>query len=289
MAISLDDLTYFIELTGTLNFSRAAERIGIAQPSLSAAIKRLESEIGVPLFIRIKTGVILTPAGKQLLIKAKQLLHVWDNIKNETIGSHYEVQGEFTVGCHPSVGLYALPGLLSSLLQKYPKLVVELKHDISRKILSDVINLTIDVGIVINPVRHPDLIIHKLYNDKTTFWSSPKLSLNQKLHSKQLVVICDAELAQTEWLLKQLHKMNIKNYRIVTSSSLELIAKLTAAGAGIGILPTSVAMSSLPSKLKLLPNMPMYEDEAFVIYRHENRDIKAIRTIVDAIKSQLMN
>ena len=67
MAISLNDLTYFIELTDTFNFSRAAERIGIAKPSLSAAIKRLESVIGVPLFIRIKTGVLLTPVGKQLL------------------------------------------------------------------------------------------------------------------------------------------------------------------------------------------------------------------------------
>lgn len=66
MLASPHDLTYFIELSGTLNFSRASERIGISQPSLSAAIKRLEHAIGTPLFLRGKNGVTLTPAGKRL-------------------------------------------------------------------------------------------------------------------------------------------------------------------------------------------------------------------------------
>ena len=67
MIASPNDLIDFIELSNTLNFSRASERIGISQPSLSTAIKRLEQAIGAELFIRGKNGVSLTQAGKRLL------------------------------------------------------------------------------------------------------------------------------------------------------------------------------------------------------------------------------
>ena len=286
MMPSAYELEYFIELTETLNFSRAAERIGISQPSLSAAIKRLETAVGVPLFIRIKTGVKLTPAGKQLLARARQLLQSWDHVRIEAVSAHDEIKGKFTLGCHVSVGLHVLSDILSDLLLKYPNLTVNLQHDISRKILSAVINLTLDVGIVINPIRHPDLILHKLYDDKTTFWTTNnRPTKNQQLDSEQLVIICDESLTQTEWLLKKLHKMQVKQYRLLNSSSFELTANLVAAGAGIGIIPNSIAASNFQKRIKLMPEMPGYQDEAYLVYRHENREIKPIRVMYEAIKN----
>src|SRR3990167_34136 len=147
MVASANELIYFIELANTLNFSRAAERIGISQPSLSVAIKRLECTIGAELFIRNKNGVALTQAGKRLLSHAKQLLQLWDTVKSASLASHHEVQGCIVIGCHPSVALYSLYKFLPSLLADYPKLEVQLKHDLSRKILEGIVNLSIDVGI----------------------------------------------------------------------------------------------------------------------------------------------
>ena len=73
------ELRYFIEVANSLNLSRASERLGISQPSLSVAIKRLEGSIGTELLIRQKRGVVLTQAGKQLLAHAKQLLQYFDS------------------------------------------------------------------------------------------------------------------------------------------------------------------------------------------------------------------
>lgn len=286
MVASSNELIYFGELANTLNFSRAAERIGISQPSLSTAIKRLEQAIGTELFNRSKNGVKLTPAGKRLQSHAKQLLQLWDTVKSETLASHHHVQGSISFGCHPAVAIHALPGFLPALILKYPKLEIQLKHDLSRKILEGIINLSIDIGIVVNPITHNDLVIQKLYQDKVTFWRAAANShTKQNIFSEEAVIICDSELMQTKWLLKQLHKKGIKYRRVITSSSLEVVASLTAQGTGIGILPKSLASSPLKPKLDLIPKMPIYQDEVCLVYRHENRSIKAVQTIIAAIKA----
>lgn len=280
MLASPNDLSYFLELATILNFSRASERIGISQPSLSIAIKRLEQSIGTELFIRSKNGVTLTQAGKRLLSHTKQLMQLWDSVKTESLASHLEVQGRFTFGCHPSVALHMLPSFLPAILRQYPKLEIQLQHDLSRKILEGIINLSIDIGIIVNPTRHPDLVIHKLHTDTVTFWQATK----QKAHEFDIksTIICDSNMLQTEWLLKKICKTMTP--RLITSSSLEIIASLTAAQAGIGILPASVANFHHPNQLTPVPNMPSYQDEICLVYRHENRQIKAIQVLIEAIK-----
>src|SRR3990167_3087586 len=282
--VSPDELIYFIELAQILNFSRASERIGISQPSLSVAIKRLEKAIGTDLFIRRKKGVTLTPAGKRLLSHAKQLLQSWESVKSAALASHYAVQGSISIGCHPSIALFSLPKFLPELLATYPKLEVRLKHDLSRKILENVIDLSVDVGIVVNPIKHPDLVLQKLFDDKVTFWHSTDTQHpHQNLHSGEALIICDPELLQTQWLLKRINKLGIKYQRIISSSSLEVIASLTAHGCGVGILPKSVFQSA--NKLKKVASSPVYSDEIYLAYRHENREIKAIQEIIRAIKA----
>jgi DNA-binding transcriptional LysR family regulator len=278
------EFTYFLETSSTLNLSRASERLGISQPTLSIAIKRLETSIGTHLFLRHKNGVSLTQAGKQLLAHIKQLIQNWDEIKAKTLASHHEVQGNISIGCHVSVGLHYLAGFLPKVFQDHPKLEVQLKHDISRKITESVINLSIDIGIVINPYKHPDLIIVKLANDVMTLWQKKELQNNSD-RQNQDIVLCNPELSQTQSLLSQCKKQGMHFQRIITSNNLEIIAKLTAAGGGIAILPSCVTKEILSSVLVPVLNAPVYTDELCVIFRHENRNVKAVQVIVEHIKT----
>lgn len=283
--ISHSELKYFIEVANSLNLSRASERLGISQPSLSVAVKRLESAIGTELLIRHKKGVTLTQAGKQLLAHSKQLLQYWEEVKSQTLASHYDVQGSISLGTHPSLALHFFSGFLPEILTKHSKLEIQLKYDISRKITERIINLSIDIGIVANPIKHPDLIIQKLFEDKVTFWQAIEIkNTSQNIHSGDGIILCDPELTQTQWLLKHAHKKGIKYGRVISSSNLEVIASLTAQGCGIGILPSSVA-SEYAKILKPVVKMPVYHDEIYLIYRHENRDIKSVQTVTSAIKT----
>ncbi len=284
MIASYSDLQYFIELAQTLNFSRASERIGISQPSLSVAIKRLEFSIGAELFIRSKHKVLLTPAGKNLLTHSKQLLQLWNKTKANCLASQDEVQGDIIFGCHHSVALTILPKILPALLKTYPKLGLQLKHDLSRKIAEEIIDYTIDIGIVVNPIKHPDLIIKKMYDDEVSCWQSPSFDANA---TQDNIIICDPNLTQTQWILKKLKNKNIKYTRMITTSNLEVAASLAAQGTGIAILPSKVA-ESYQSALKPSPHAPIYHDEICFAYRHENRNIKAIQVIIGAIKGLMV-
>lgn len=287
MVPSATELHYFLEVANTLNISRASERLGISQPTLSLAIKRIESAIGTRLLIRHKQGVSLTQAGKQLVLHTRQLLQYWEKTKTEALASEQKVQGYFTLGCHSTIAMHLASDFLPNLLEKHPKLEIHLKHDISRKITEEVINLSIDIGIVVNPFKHPDLVILKLCEDEVTFWSSNANRRTQELWSDQTIILCDPDLIQTQTLLKQLKKKGISPQRILTMNSLEVIANLTSKGCGIGIIPTRVAQEMYPESLHRLPDQPVFTDEICLIYRHENRAIQAIQTIVTTIKEFL--
>ncbi len=287
MIASPSDLCYFVEVANTLNISRAAERAGISQPSLTLAMQRLEEAIGAPLLSRNKAGVTLTQPGKQLLEHAKQLLQLWEQVKRQALASLNEIQGSYTIGCHPSVGLYSLGKFLPELLRQYSDLNIKLVHDLSRKIVEGVISFSIDLGLAVNPIQHPDLVIRKICEDEVTFWSANCIQDRLKFNLNTATLICDPELLQVQVLLKKLNKQGNKFKRIIPSSNLEVITMLVASGCGIGILPTRVAHTLQDQKLQKMENFPCVQDEICLLYRLENKNIRAIQVIAKAIMSTM--
>jgi len=285
MMPSASDLTYFVEVASSQNLSRAAERLGISQPSLTLAIQRLEQSVGTALLIRSKKGVTLTQAGKQLLAHARELLQRWETVKDRALATTNETQGCYTIGCHPSVALYSLGRFLPDLLEKHPGLEIRLRHDLSRRIAESVIRMETDIGIVVNPIRHPDLMIRKLCDDEVTFWVGEGKRQVQDFRSGKVVLICDPDLIQTQGLLKKLRSAGVQYGRILPSSSLEVITSLVAQGAGVGVIPSRVATQGAFRGLRRVPKAPTLHDEICVLYRVENRSVRSIQTITESIAS----
>lgn len=285
MFSSPKDITYFLEVVNTLNFSRAAERLGISQPSLSLAIQRVEKSLGTKVFLRSKTGVSITKAGEQLLIHSKKLLQTWDDLRNNAIAAETEPQGTCIIGMHATVSLYTSGNFIPELLANYPKLHIKLIHDLSRKIVEQIVSANIDIGLVINPIKHPDLIINKLCTDVITLWNSNTPNKhNQDITNGNAVLICDPELSQSQYILKHMKKSNIRYNRIISTNNLELIAELTIKGAGIGILPSRLAKFMCATKLQKIENAPSYTDDLCLAYRLESKNIKTTQVVKDQVK-----
>src|SRR5476649_2899837 len=138
MMHSVAELTYYFEVTNTLNLSHAAKNLRISQPTLSRAIQHLEATVGTELLVRHKKGVALTPAGKKILLQIKPLLENWKNTKLQALASHQEVEGHIKIGSHPTTGLF-IHGFIGELLELYPKLEIELRHGPSDLITQQVI------------------------------------------------------------------------------------------------------------------------------------------------------
>ena len=289
---SPNELLYFVEVANTRNISRAAERLGITQPTLSLAVRRLEDSFGLPLLIRSKSGVQLTKSGEKLVFQARDLLDSWEKIRSDSIKDEQTIGGMYSIGCHVSVALYSL-GFLPSLLGENPGLEIKLKHDLSRKIAERVISFNIDFGIVVNPTRHPDLVIRPLVRDEVTFWTAKNPTKQQDLSTGEALLVCDPELTQTQVLLKQLAKKKARYSRIINTGSLEVASSLVAEGVGVGILPGKVAQRYESFELQRLENMPKFHDRICLVYRADAQKSVTARYIARAIersfKDQLLD
>ncbi len=189
--------------------------------------------------------------------------------------SQTEVKGQYSLGCHASVGIYALKKPLKQLYTDHPGIEVQLIHGLSRVICEGVISGKIDFGLVVNPIKHPELVIHKFAKDEVAFWKA-----NNSLDD---VLIYNPSLLQAESLLKVLAKQN-RFKRTITSDNLEVISTLCASGLGVGILPSRVAQA-FSSDLKKLRGFPVYQDLICFIYRADLTRTASAKCIIEGFKS----
>lgn len=180
-----------------------------------------------------------------------------------------EVAGSFTVGCHQSVAAYVAPRLLKNLGREAQKISIQFVHDFSRKITEKVVSYEVDIGYVVNPQKHPDLVFKKIGYDRVTFW--------QKHGAGDLPkrIFADMKRAQVEELLGKTSRKHFRDWNIVDSTSLVLVRTLTSQGLGIGILPERVAHAENKDLEIYDRNLPSRPDEIYLTYRKEVLALKA--------------
>lgn len=275
MKYRITDLKNFSVAAQCPTLSEAARRLSITQPSLTGSIQRLEQDLGALVFYRSRSGIKLTPRGRLFLSKVQMLLTKLEDL--DTVPSSEKIFGGqvIRVGCHSTVAAYTLPKALSFLNSQAPDYKVELHHDHSREIQFKVQKGILDIGIVINPVRVPDLVISKLGSDVMGVWKAQG--------SKHLdTLICDPELVQSQFILKKWKELPKK---MITTNSFDLICRLCASGIGYGILPKK-AVDLSGQNLKLVTNFPTYKDEIALVFRPEfgrtlaeSITLKALRSV----------
>jgi DNA-binding transcriptional LysR family regulator len=274
------DIEYFLEVANVLHISRAAERLGISQPSLSVSIQRLEELIGAKLLVRTRSGVQLTPAGDLLVRRGKNLRNEWESLLHETSKGQSELSGRYVLGAHPSVALYSWNNVLAPLLKDFSEIEFKFEHDLSRKITEAVISFKVDFAVVVNPVSHPDLVMKKLADDEVTFWVARSGNVSTS------TLIYDDQLMQTNEILKKLRASEFK--RSLVSGNLEIVASLTANGAGVGILPGRVAQQSVHSGLKKHSgHWPSFKDQIYFIYRKDLQNSPAAQRLAKELHERL--
>lgn len=284
MMPSPTELTYFLEIASTGNISRASERLGIAQPTLSLAIKRLENVVGTDLLLRSKTGVSLTRAGLRLSSKAQHLLEQWQSVLESVKREDTELAGSYRIGAHPSVACGRFASALPAILSQHPRLELNMLHDLSRRVTEKVINFELDFAIAVNPIAHPDLVIRKLYTDEVNFFCRHDYDIS----NPNRLLCYDAELTQARWLLKQAKSANISFPRTLHSSSLEFICALVSKGAGIGILP-GIPASQTKNSLHIAPFcINSFIDTHALIYRADSQTSQASRKLARVLEQAML-
>jgi DNA-binding transcriptional LysR family regulator len=150
--MDLRQLLYFTTLAETLNFRRAAERLNISQPPLTVAIRKLEEELGAPLFTRNPRGVALTAAGDAALGSARAALSQADQVRQAVREGFMGERGRLTVGFVSSAIYAALPRLIPLYRRRFPQVELVLEESTSIEIARRIRLRQMDVGLVRLPL-----------------------------------------------------------------------------------------------------------------------------------------
>lgn len=150
--MELRQLRQFVVLAETLNFHRAAERLHMAQPPLSTAIRKLEDELGVVLFNRDPRGLTVTDAGHIMLEHARRTLRDLEELRRSATECATGEQGRLTLGFAGTSSYAVLPDLIPSFRARYPRVELVLHESTTRELVRELADHTVDVALLRTPV-----------------------------------------------------------------------------------------------------------------------------------------
>lgn len=274
--MELNQLRYAVAIAETGNFTRAAERCNVTQPSLSQQILNLEREIGHKLFHRLGRKAVLTEAGAVFLERARRILFEVENAAKE-LSDHPSLDRKITVGAVPTVAPYLLLPLIARCRTELPNLTIHLREDFRSDLVRAVIEGDLDLAIVPLPVKEHRLSIEPLMTEPLLlivaknhpFASRSEIDIND-LAEETFVTMGDSSTlsGQISSFFGDHNFAPTIGYRCAQVATLKAFV---AMGAGISILPQ---VDRLPEDrdsltyLKLSGRAPTRE---LVVIRHLQR------------------
>ena len=148
---TLRQLQYLKLLSEHGSFSRAAENAHVTQPTLSAGIQELEKILGAPVVDRARSGVILTAAGQEAVRRAEDILTRAEDLVQAARGAGRPLAGRFRLGVIPTVAPYLLPRALPVLRDRFPKLKLFLREDLTHRLIAALKAGTLDAALIALP------------------------------------------------------------------------------------------------------------------------------------------
>jgi LysR family hydrogen peroxide-inducible transcriptional activator len=285
--MEIHQLRYFVAVADEGSFSRAAAKVRVAQPSLSQQIKKLEAELGQPLFDRLPRAVVLTEAGRCLIDYARQILASLGDARRCVDELKGDVAGKVAVGAIPTIAPYVLPELVVTFQEHYPEVTLEIVEDVTAGITRRIEAGELDVALASTCQPSPSLQRERL-------GSEPLLVLVAEGHplAKKDFVEFDDLKSQRFLLLHEMHCLSQQVNHLLESrrlrpeialagSQLSTIANMVAASIGISIVPQMmVKHHATPGCVSLPFAPPVPERDLNLLYnplRFQSKAAEAFR------------
>ena len=246
--MDLNILKIFYAVAKEESVTKAAVKLNYVQSNVSARIKQLEGELGVPLFYRTGRRIVLTPAGKILLSFAEKIV----NIEKEAEKAVKETSGDnagIAVGFMETAAAVRLPAILITYNKNFPGSALKLVTGSTEELLLKVLNYEIEGAFVGGPVEHPDIEEHSVFEEELVILSNEQAA---DLTDKNMVVFKKG-CAYRRRLEKFYENCGIFSYKIFEFGSIEAILACVSAGMGVTMLPRSVVKEKGYKNLKIIP------------------------------------
>jgi DNA-binding transcriptional LysR family regulator len=241
-----DSLKTFVTLCEVGNFTKTSEILHISQPSVSLHIKNLEREFQTELFVRSPKLVQITPTGEILYKRAKQIIAIYEQAKEDILEHHNSVQGELIIGASFTIGEYILPSLLSKLQKDFPALELQIIIGNTHEIVESVRSLQVDIGLIEGQTNDTEVSVHPFMEDELFIIASNEHPLASKGPfgiadlQNQAWVSREQGSGTREYLNHVIRSTGLTVKSLITISSNQGIKESVIQGMGLSLLSHSV-------------------------------------------------
>jgi DNA-binding transcriptional LysR family regulator len=274
--LTLQQLEYFLAALQEGSFSAAAERLHLAQPSLSEQVRRLEAELGVALFARVGRGIRPTDAALALRPHAEAALGAVEQAR-EAVVAQRELQGGIaTFGTFGTARWYPGTQIVTAFRRRHPKVRVRLVGQNSSEVAAAVRDGSLEAGLIALPIDDTGLEVRPIMQDEILYVSSDPAHVKRPVAIEELaaapLILTDASYGLEDPTRRQLFELaqraGVAIEPQIEVEDVETAIELASRGLGDTLIARGILLSlgrRLPRKLGWVPFAePLYDTFAFI-------------------------
>ncbi|GGF31531.1 LysR family transcriptional regulator [Subtercola lobariae] len=247
--MNLEQLRSFVEVAELGNFTRAAEHLHLAQPSLSRQISSLESDLGTDLFQRARGGSTLTTAGESLLPLARRMLTDADSVRRELAELAGLQRGRVRLGATPTLCISLVAEVLSAFHAEHPAIELHLSEQGSRRLLDQLAGGELDLALIttsdsasaerftVTPLLVEELVV-------ISAASGPAITTGDSITLAELARLPQIVFSQTYDLRSTtdaaFHAANLTPEVVLEGAEMDAVLRFVERGLGVAIVPAMV-------------------------------------------------
>ena len=292
--MDIRELRYILEIATQQNMTRAAGHLYISQPALSKILKKIEGELGVPLFSRDGTTMVPTEAGKILARWGKKILEDFDTLHQELSELKQMERGRVIFGVPPVVSVLDFPYIIGLFHKAFPKINVQIREAGARSLETMVLDGAVDVAISMRPVLEEGLNELLLIRDQIacivpcTHIFATKKSITLEDLSTVPINTFPEDFAVHQYLLSKFSAAKLPIHINITSPTSEFLIQVSQMLGQICVLPAPIANHYGISKMVVIPFEPSLPWELCIIFKKNSFVNDAAQALISHIQSQIL-
>jgi DNA-binding transcriptional LysR family regulator len=288
--VQIGQLRCFLAVAEYRHFTRAARELGLAQPSVSALVRRLEGDVGTELFHRAKGRISLTAAGEALLPYARRIVADVEAAETQLQEVGGLARGQLAIGATPSLTASLVPPVLARFHAAYPRIELVLREAGSEDLVAAVEEGVVDVALVILPVRHEILETQTLLREELVVAVPP----GHPLAKRRTVAVRDLRdvplvMLREGYDLRSATEAACRSAGFAPTFAIEGgemdgVLRLTTAGLGAAIVP-SIVVAQAPALRAVRIAQPALTRTIGLAHRRDRRLSRASQELVDTVRT----
>ncbi|MBN2261431.1 MAG: LysR family transcriptional regulator [Prolixibacteraceae bacterium] len=259
--MTLLQLSYVLELSHYQSFSKTAQKLNISQPALSLQISKLEEELGINIFKRSPTQIILTAEGEQFVERTRELIQMAEKLKDLPFEMENKPEGNLKIGVIPTLAPYWFSLFVDQFSANYPNIKLTIFELKTENIVSDLRNGLIDAGFISTPVEAKGLEFKPLFYEKFYLYVSENHELAQfetidlnKVDLKEMWYLEEGNCFQNQVDSVCVYAKEPGEFQniVYLSNSIESLCRVVENAGGITFIPEMATLSVSSDKEQMI-------------------------------------